>query len=141
VNLANGNNTTGTFYGAYFGNPVSIGNNLSFFHDSYCYSDLALCNVKIDGDATSSETEAGTFNLFPNPNNGMFTIQYGGATGNNLSISVMNTLGQSVYERNVYEFTGEMIQEIDLSNLNPGLYFIQVRNGDELSNKQFVITK
>ena len=138
MNLGNGNNTTGTFHGAFFGKPVSTGNNLSFYLDSYCYSNLALCTSKVIGDETT-EGEASIFNLYPNPNNGVFTIQYGGETGHQISISVLNTLSQTVYERNVNEFTGETVQEIDLSNLTPGIYFIQVRNGNELSSKQFII--
>jgi DNA-binding response OmpR family regulator len=92
--------------GAFFGKPVISGNNLTYNLDSYCYSNLALCTSKEDGTGTIQQTSL--LNLFPNPNSGTFTIQYIGETGNAINISVLNMLGQTLYERKVMEFFGEM---------------------------------
>jgi hypothetical protein len=48
-------------------------------------------------------------------------------------------MGQVVYERNVFEFTGELQQDFDLKNLDQGVYMIQLRNGNELMNQKFII--
>ncbi|HKR04522.1 MAG TPA: T9SS type A sorting domain-containing protein, partial [Bacteroidia bacterium] len=114
-------------------------NNLNFHLDSYCYSTLALCNVKLIGE-DASEIASGVFNLYPNPSNGEFTLQYSGTTGNVVDITIVNTMGQVVYQRKVYEFNGVMEQSFDLGSLGSGIYTLQIHNGNELNNKQFVVT-
>ncbi len=141
MNLGNGNNTSGVYRGAFFGKPVSTGNNLSFYLDSYCYSSLALCTSKFEGDNEIADAEAGMFNLFPNPTNGSITLQYTGETGHTINVAVLNMLGQVLYERVINEFSGETIQDFDLNTLDPGVYFMQLRNGNEFINEQFVIAR
>jgi len=134
-----GNTTFGNYRGAFFGKPVKTGNNGFYTLDAYCFSNLPLCTVREIGDETTV-AQPGLFNVYPNPSNGMFTVQYTGTTGSVLNISVLNTMGQVVYERKVYEFSGEFVQDFDLHNLSSGIYTIQINNGNELSNKQFVVT-
>ena len=129
------------YNGAYIGKPVITGNNSYFTLLPYCYSNLPLCTARIDEGDETTQNPTDRFNLFPNPTNGQITIQYMGETGHDIHVSVLNMVGQVVYERNVYEFTGELQQDIDLTNLQQGVYMIQLKNGDEVVNKKFVINR
>ena len=70
-------------------------------------------------------------NVFPNPNQGRFTIN---CTAGNARIDIFNTMGQLV-------FTGQLKEgdnSIDLSHLNSGMYFAMV-NGNEIINQKTTI--
>ena len=91
--------------------------------------------------STENDEEMESLILYPNPNNGMFTVHYVGQSGNMLEISIVNMLGQIQYERQVHEFVGEITQQLDLNNVKPGIYMMRLQNGFEVTYKQFVITE
>jgi len=67
--------------------------------------------------------------IFPNPNNGMFTISLKDLNKSNCSVTVYDELGQQVYAENL---TGT--KTIDLTNLAKGIYSVKV----EIDGKQVV---
>ncbi len=68
--------------------------------------------------------------LFPNPNNGLFTLSMNSEDRSDLQINVVNMLGQKVYTESRNSFTGNYNENIDLTNMAQGLYTIQIRLGD-----------
>ncbi len=138
--LVIGNTTNGTYRGTFFsGLRFDTGSKAFFFLDAYCLSSQPLCAARYaEGDALPENF----LNVYPNPNDGNFLVQYNGKPGNDVvRLRVMSVLGEVLYEREVHDFFGEMTQEIDLGTLSPAAYFIQLQNGDEFINKQFVITR
>ncbi len=75
--------------------------------------------------------EAPTFNLYPNPTAHQLTIQ---TTGYHSSYQLTTTTGQLLLQSNVTQpnFT------IDVSILPPGLYFVQLTNGQQRAVRKFV---
>lgn len=70
-----------------------------------------------------NELSAGSgIELFPNPNNGSFTIR----SANNIKISVVSETGQVVLTANVEANTN---QPVRLDNLAPGIYFVISNDG------------
>jgi len=69
--------------------------------------------------------------LYPNPNSGNFTIKL--SDPSNLNIS--NALGQIIFEID-FDKTGE--QQLDLSNLANGIYFVNVSNKFGQANLKFI---
>lgn len=72
-------------------------------------------------------TQSASFTIYPNPNNGHFTLKgiiHDGNAGS-VSVDVKNILGQSVY-RSTINHTGKAIeQSIDMGNdLPPGMYYL-----------------
>jgi len=72
--------------------------------------------------------EINTFNLslYPNPNNGVFTIQNGESTLN-ADVILMDITGKVVYQKRQTIVPGQII-EIDTEISNAGLYKLQVRD-------------
>ncbi len=68
------------------------------------------------------------FSVYPNPNNGIFTVEFGNVLEDNVTIKVLNTLGNEVYKAENISVSGDFKQSIDLSNLNKGLYFLEIEN-------------
>jgi PKD repeat protein len=76
-------------------------------------------------------TEEQTFekiSVQPNPNNGIFTVEFSNVLRNIATIKVFNTLSTMVYKEENVTIDGSFSTTIDLSNLDKGLYFLVIEN-------------
>ncbi len=85
------------------------------------------------GDLT---TESVSFSVYPNPNNGHFTLKgsvHDGAAGI-VTIDIKNVLGQSVYKTAIYHSGNNIEQNLDLGpDLPSGMYYLM--SGDARGNR------
>ena len=79
------------------------------------------------------------FNVFPNPNTGIFWIDIVQKTNRDLTIKVFNTLGQRLKEWK--ESDAIIHKTVSLENLSSGLYFIEISSEDGRIVKRVEITK
>lgn len=64
--------------------------------------------------------------VFPNPNNGLFTIGFHSATAQTYVVSLVNPLGQKAMEYTISEFAGDYRKDIDVSSLSKGVYLLSI---------------
>ncbi len=75
-------------------------------------------------------------NIFPNPATNSITV--GPVSMKKVKLSIVNSLGETVYENNF----GDLHKEtIDVSTLAPGIYFLELRNNFRLLRNKFVINR
>ncbi len=79
------------------------------------------------------------FKVYPNPNDGKFTLKFNMEKRANVKIRVSNLLGQVVYENMLINFEGQHAEEIDLSKYSKGQYVVNVYS--DFVNMQKVISK
>jgi len=87
------------------------------------------------GNTSASSTE---FNVLPNPNTGIFKLSI--ATENQISynLNIRNTLGQLVYS-DLLTINGKFTEQINLSKLEKGIYFVSLENESEKLMKKVII--
>jgi M6 family metalloprotease-like protein len=73
--------------------------------------------------------------VYPNPNNGRFSVELFNAEGSS-DISMANIMGAVVYQSTL---TNTNFSEIDLTNLQKGLYFVKVKNGEYVKTDKIVV--
>ncbi len=78
------------------------------------------------------------FSLYPNPNTGNFTVQFDSASTNDIAISVYDMRGRNVFE-NTYANTGMFSQNLQLSNVQAGVYLVMVKDGDRKVVKKVIV--
>jgi len=78
------------------------------------------------------------FGIYPNPNNGNFTVQFDSATANDIVIAVHDIRGRSVYEKQ-FTNTGLFSQNIQLDGVQSGVYMVTVKDGDHKVVKKIVV--
>ncbi len=83
-------------------------------------------NVGVD-DIDKSETN---LKVFPNPGDGLFNISVHLPHADEISISIVNLLGEEVYSTTEDYHSGINTSTLDLSGLNKGFYFIHVSSGE-----------
>ena len=80
------------------------------------------------GSSISNVTINENINLYPNPSNGQFVIDFSSATQQNSTIQIFNLLGMNVYNKEVRINQGVNKVSIDASTLNSGIYFLNIDN-------------
>lgn len=78
------------------------------------------------------------FKVFPNPNNGIFHLTTN-LTFKNISLSLLDFSGKMIYSKFFDEFRNRCIEPVNVSNLQKGIYLIQLSNNERLLHKSKVI--
>jgi len=100
--------------------------------------DLTITAASVTATTSAALLQAVT--VFPNPSTtGVFDLEIHGANAKGvLGVRVTNLLGQVVYTGTARD---NFTNPLNLSGLAPGLYHLQVRNGEETMTRQLAIVK
>lgn len=86
---------------------------------------------------TSTNENREFFNLYPNPNDGRFTINFTTALEvDKFTVTIVNLIGRTVYREEMS--TEEDTRQFDLSHLNPGTYVIMISANEILVTQKFI---
>ncbi len=105
---------------------------------------VSVCRMggSSDPDDNSIVTVPAEFTLIPNPNTGEFTVKgtFASMTDEQVSIEIVNMLGQVVYRNNITALNGDMNERIQLgNNMASGSYILNLRSENERKVFHFVI--
>jgi PKD repeat protein len=103
-------------------------------------SEVFIDSILITGACSSGITETiqnnSSVKVYPNPTNGTFTFEIGEIyTGEIGEVKISNVLGEIIYLSKVKDFKSE----VDLKNVQPGIYFLQIIYRNQIYNKQIII--
>ena len=84
------------------------------------------------------ENQLQNFALFPNPNKGNFTVQFNSKSTKAVSIVVHDISGRSIFEKK-YSNTGLFSENLQLDNVQAGVYLVTVQDGDSKIVKRIII--
>jgi PKD repeat protein len=79
--------------------------------------------------------------LYPNPNDGKFSLTLNASGNHNVNIVIYNSAGIEVYTENGVKLSGKMTKNIDLSTLAKGIYHLKVTGENGSAVRKFVIQK
>jgi hypothetical protein len=75
--------------------------------------------------------------IFPNPNNGQYTMTIDGVNGE-INMEVIDIAGQVVYRERL-EATANFSAQFDMSTLAKGVYYIKLTNNDGVKTQKLII--
>ncbi|WP_291137792.1 reprolysin-like metallopeptidase [Flavobacterium sp. UBA7663] len=78
------------------------------------------------------------FTLYPNPNNGNFNIQFTSTSGNEIKVNVHDIRGREIYSKS-YTNNGLFNENLQLSNVQSGVYLVTVEDGSIKETKKIVV--
>lgn len=119
---------------------VASDNSSPFLKDSISYLVTIKKCGKIDtgsGAGVSQITWNSNFSVYPNPNNGEFTIQSSSFSGQSL-VEVYNILGEKIYSKTIGNSSSFMV---NIGSQPSGLYFYHVidASGNIIGNGKFAV--
>ncbi|MEO5674762.1 MAG: sulfatase-like hydrolase/transferase [Chitinophagales bacterium] len=68
--------------------------------------------------------------LSPNPAPDILTLNILSRSGENLAVTIFNELGEIVFRKSFAASGGLLLTDLNVKDLNPGIYFIRVQQGD-----------
>lgn len=77
--------------------------------------------------------------IIPNPNRGSFYISFLVNKPKNITLQVINNLGQVIYTKDYANFSGRFFKKFDLSGHEKGTYFIILKSKKKMKVKKVII--
>jgi len=85
------------------------------------------------------ENESLSFNIYPVPNNGLFTATVNSNYTESFRIEIYNTLGAMVYKSEEFKVIGKHDEKVDVHQLPAGIYSVVFRNDQRKVVKKIFI--
>jgi hypothetical protein len=99
---------------------------------------LTLCRVETVVTLNSESFGLSDFVIYPNPNNGNFNIQFNSNTSNEIKVNVHDLRGREIYSKS-YTNNGLFNENLQLSNVQSGVYLVTVEDGSIKETKKIVV--
>ena len=84
-------------------------------------------------------TSGATLTLYPNPNNGLFNLDFKGLSANDISVSIMDINGRTVYNEAYGILNGNSNKAVNLVDVATGFYTISVEVDGETYQEKFIV--
>lgn len=124
-----GMNAAGTWRLAIADVVTANNGTLNSYSLNICYQNVTLASENFGLE---------NFAIYPNPNNGNFTVQFDSNSGNSVKVGVHDMRGRLVFEKN-YQNTGTFNQNVQLNSVQSGIYMVTVQDGERKEVKKIVI--
>ena len=96
-------------------------------------------SISATGINKSSKDINSVVSLYPNPNNGAFTLEFKDLSSNSVNILIIDMLGREVYINN-FILNGKKKIDLYEMNLSAGTYSLVLKgNDDSYARKNFVV--
>jgi hypothetical protein len=110
---------------------------------TYSYTDANGCFGSVDETidvlacvGVNEPFVAAGMNIFPNPNNGSFTLTINDANYTEIMMELVTVEGRVIYSDKASDVTGTYVKQLDLSTHANGIYFLRVTaNGQSYMQK------
>lgn len=99
---------------------------------------LTVCSEEVTVTLNSSSFDENLIAIYPNPNNGSFNIQFNSNSGNEIKVLVHDIRGRQIFERS-FNNSGLFNENINLSNVQSGIYMVTVLDGAQKQVKKIVV--
>jgi len=136
--------TTGTYQSfqtlAGFNGKSSAGNWTLTVTDNAANNTGTLVSWGVDFGCTlgNEEFEITDLKVYPNPNRGNFTIEYGNPISNDIKVAVYDMRGRMIFE-NSYSNQATFNENIQLNNAQSGIYLVNITDGNRKVVKKIAI--
>jgi hypothetical protein len=78
--------------------------------------------------------------VYPNPSTGLVNVSFKGDVQSIVAVSAYNTIGEIVFEMDKQDGINKLLQ-IDFSEYQPGVYYLNVKTDDGVILKKVTLTR
>ncbi len=98
--------------------------------------ELLLCDVPTIVNVLNQDKKTDEWMIFPNPASQTIFVKYVGNINANSTVEILNVSNQVVYKK---QDCSQSVEQIDLSALSKGVYFIKITGNDQVKIKKLII--
>lgn len=99
-------------------------------------NDASFQSVNVD---LKNNLKPAELNYYPNPNNGIFNLKFKLDRQDELTVKVMDILGNEVYKEKLLDFSGIYDNEINLTGKQKGIYILQISQKKKTFTRKILI--
>ncbi len=77
--------------------------------------------------------------IYPNPNNGVFTLELYPVKSVVADLSINDMYGNTLYRENGLNINGKMVKQLNCETLSPGVYFLTIQNAESKTVKKLIV--
>ena len=77
--------------------------------------------------------------IYPNPSRDLFNISFVSETKQNLSLRILNIIGEEIYVEDKFDYIGEYTKQINLEKYSQGVYFLEIETNNGIINKKIIL--
>jgi hypothetical protein len=109
------------------------------------YTNATSCKIMseevniISVSINENQTGIALFQIYPNPNDGYFTIEIEAFKSRDAKLEIVNSLGQVIKSQQLQNLNEKRIIQADLSELSKGLYFVKLYFNNEIINRRVAV--
>ena len=103
------------------------------------YSSLIQCQTNCLSTEITELEELKSLLIYPNPSRDIFNISFIVTKKQNLTISILDLLGEYVMKKQIVQFTGEYKEQVNLGSYSNGFYFLKIESPNEVINKKIIL--
>lgn len=129
LSVFNGTSSTGTWTLTVKDNANQDGGSLNSWGLNICNIQPALSNP---------DHEIASLKIYPNPNKGKFNLEFLSVSEKNVEVKIYDLRGRQIFEKS-YPVNGAFNQEINLDNVQSGVYLVSVIDGTRKVTKRIVV--
>lgn len=102
---------------------------------------ISVQTYELNANALSDDINLTELSISPNPSNRELFIHYTSNQNQNMSITIVDVCGKNQFTVQHTSKTGENTQSIDVSDLQQGIYFVNLTTGNSSTTKKIYVTK
>jgi hypothetical protein len=76
--------------------------------------------------------------IYPNPTSNTYTVDLRDVNGDQITISIINVMGQTIYQKEFEVVNGEFIQTFDANDYANGVYTVDITVGNFSIRKKLI---
>jgi len=104
-----------------------------------CVTDMFGDTVLVSHISVEEVVLKNSLNIYPNPNGGIFNVEFNVEGSKVVTIRVVSVLGDVVYQNTPAKITGAHREEINLESKAAGVYLIQIISDGNVASKRITI--
>jgi hypothetical protein len=118
--------------------PTATGNyKANVFYETGCEFETEARMFTFEGITGIEEESAKVFNIYPNPNKGLFKVEFVQTTNQKTTLTLVDALGRIIYSQEIAMY--QKTTTINLPKVSAGVYVIQIISEGKIYTKQLII--
>jgi len=77
--------------------------------------------------------------IYPNPNNGIFTVSFDNSDAQQVDLRIINVIGNEIYHEVIPRSEIQVTKTIDLNRFAKGLYYVKIETENYSSVRRVVV--
>ncbi len=94
--------------------------------------------ISVQSALSVDEFGVGSVSIFPNPNNGQFTVTLNSVDSDKVMITVYDIKGRRIYDT-TFENASNFNQVINLNGVQAGMYLVMISDGQRQATKKIIV--